>query len=237
MDNSNSISRAVLSGKMPSIILAAAALGFAFNSISAPNLSFTPTEEVAAPSAPARSQTNNGLVNKTLALSFTVVGASTPASELLATNEATRLPTARHYTHETRSVSFEIDGFAAPAIAKPVEVALSETNLIRMVKWAEVKPLLAAPGHLLIDARPAENFLANHIPGAISIPSETPDAALQAMMSRFPKDRLVTVYCGSESCHLSRAFAQRLVKLGFTNVQEMPGGIVEYSAAEQEATK
>jgi rhodanese-related sulfurtransferase len=237
MDDSNSISRAALSGTMPSIMLAAAAFGFAFNSVSAPGLSFTPTEEVAAPSAPARSQTNHGLANKTLALSFAALSASTPASELPATNEATPLPTARRYANETRSVSFEIDGFAAPAIAKPVEFELSENSRIRTVKWVEVKPLLAAPEHLLIDARPAENFLANHIPGAISIPSETPDADLEAMMSAFPKDRLVTVYCGSDSCHLSRTFAQRLVKLGFTNVQEMPGGLVEYLGAEKEPSK
>ena len=108
---------------------------------------------------------------------------------------------------------------------------------IRVVKWTEIKPQVESGTLLLIDARPAASYQLNHIPGAISIPPETSEADFLRLMAEYPKSRPIAVYCASESCHVSRALAQHLASLGFSQVNDMQGGMAEYLRGQQELIK
>jgi rhodanese-related sulfurtransferase len=120
--------------------------------------------------------------------------------------------------------------------AVPNSVSLG-IGTIPTVKWPGVKALLANGGLVLIDARSFESYETNHIPSAISIPAEISDSGLNLKTSKYSRSQPIVVYCASESCHLSAALALRLRQLGFTNVQDMKGGLAEYLLAEQESTK
>ena len=108
---------------------------------------------------------------------------------------------------------------------------------IRVVKWTDIKPQVESGTLLLIDARPAASYQLNHIPGAISIPPETSEADFLRLMAEYPKSRPIAVYCASESCHVSRALAQHLASLGFSQVNVMQGGMAEYLRGQQELIK
>ena len=52
-----------------------------------------------------------------------------------------------------------------------------------------------------------------------------------------PKDTAIVVYCGGEDCDESHELAEKLRKdLGYTNVKQMPGGIVEYRVSMSKPT-
>ena len=109
-----------------------------------------------------------------------------------------------------------------------VPASLAAVETIPSISWGEAKTLLAGGGFLLIDVRPPVEYRASHIPGAISIPAETPDTDLQIVMAPYPKNQPIIVYCASIGCPASRDFARRLASFGFLNVRDLPGGFVEY---------
>jgi rhodanese-related sulfurtransferase len=101
------------------------------------------------------------------------------------------------------------------------------------LKWPEVKALLAEKKIVLVDARLKANYDISHIPGAISLPATALAPELQAFATAYPKETHFVTYCGSDSCHMSHALAESLVKIcGYTNVSEMPGGWAEFNVAE-----
>lgn len=68
--------------------------------------------------------------------------------------------------------------------------AVQRTDLRRRIKRGEV---------VLLDVRPAEEFAAGHIPGAISVPLAT----LRRAVSRLPRDREIVAYCRGPYCVLA----------------------------------
>jgi rhodanese-related sulfurtransferase len=113
--------------------------------------------------------------------------------------------------------------------AQPVATPMKFPEL----KWPEVKALLSAKKIVLVDARLKANYDISHIPGAISLPATSTAPELQAFATAYPRDTHFVTYCGSDSCHMSRALAESLVKIcGYTNVSEMPGGFAEFIIAE-----
>ena len=103
---------------------------------------------------------------------------------------------------------------------------------IPSLKWPEVKAQLDAGKIVLVDARLKANFDIGHIPGAVLLPATSTADELRAFAEKYPKTTAFVTYCGSESCHMSHALAESLIKIcGFTNVSNMPGGYVEYTLA------
>ena len=99
----------------------------------------------------------------------------------------------------------------------------------------EIEALLG-PGakkanYLLIDARPASQYAAGHLPTAVSIPLpalETKGAQL------LPSNRetLLIFYCGGVSCGLSHKSAEIAKSLGFSKVKVYTGGEPGWNKAE-----
>lgn len=64
---------------------------------------------------------------------------------------------------------------------------------------------------VLLDVRPAREFEAGHLPGALSVPLED----LEARLTDLPRDRTIVAYCRGPFCTLSAEATRRLRALGF----------------------
>jgi rhodanese-related sulfurtransferase len=95
-----------------------------------------------------------------------------------------------------------------------------------------VKPLLAAGKLVMIDARAASAYQAEHIPGAMSLPAGSPTAEVSAFVAKHGKNTPYVIYCGSGQCGLSKMAADALISQGCSNVKVMPGGFSEYRVSE-----
>ncbi|MFE4711992.1 ArsR/SmtB family transcription factor [Paenibacillus sp. NPDC056722] len=65
---------------------------------------------------------------------------------------------------------------------------------------------------ILLDVRPAEEFDAGHIPGAVSVPMEELDTYLQGL----PKDTRIAAYCRGPYCIFSTQAVEKMQQEGFT---------------------
>jgi rhodanese-related sulfurtransferase len=77
---------------------------------------------------------------------------------------------------------------------------------------------------VVVDARYAETFALEHLPGAISLPWRDINETTTAHLSR---EAEYVVYCWNASCHASTKTAQRLEALGF-RVKELHGGLQDW---------
>lgn len=64
---------------------------------------------------------------------------------------------------------------------------------------------------LVLDTRPREEYLAGHIPGAVSVPLDE----LASAIRRLPKEREIVAYCRGPFCAYSRRAASLLRRRGF----------------------
>jgi len=124
-----------------------------------------------------------------------------------------------------------------PGVNSASTNAPAATNSAFALRWVEVEPLLTAGQVVLLDARAKAAYDIEHIPGAISLPAESQPAEFIAFAAKYPQNTAIVVYCGGGNCDLSHELREKLRKdLGYTNVREMPGGIVEWRVAEGKAT-
>ena len=79
---------------------------------------------------------------------------------------------------------------------------------------------------IVVDARWAEGYSAEHIPGAINLFCRSIDAVTTAALRR---DAEYVVYCWNESCHASTLAAERLEELGF-RACELHGGLQRWKS-------
>ncbi len=77
---------------------------------------------------------------------------------------------------------------------------------------------------LFIDARPAEQYAAGHIPGAISLPAQDFDKVFPAVADKIEASPFLVVYCEGEECSDSIHVAERLVEFGFLGTRVMVDG-------------
>ena len=77
--------------------------------------------------------------------------------------------------------------------------------------------------YIILDVRTIEEYNEGHIPNAICIPNETIG---EAVVNKLPnKEQLILIYC--RSGNRSKQAAQKLSKLGYTNLIEF-GGIIDW---------
>lgn len=94
--------------------------------------------------------------------------------------------------------------------------AISDEELLRRVRAGEVT---------LIDVRPREEYLAGHIPSAISLPL----ANLRKGISDLPKGREVVAYCRGPYCVMALDAVDILRRKGF-RAHRMEQGVLEWRA-------
>ncbi|GAB3250691.1 rhodanese-like domain-containing protein [Chitinimonas naiadis] len=87
---------------------------------------------------------------------------------------------------------------------------------------ADLKVALDAGDRVVvIDARSAEAYTLEHLPGAINLPHRTMDSVSTAHLDR---TALYVSYCDGIGCNASTKGALKLAQLGFT-VKELMGGL------------
>ena len=79
-------------------------------------------------------------------------------------------------------------------------------------------------GYIILDVRISQEYSEKHIAGAINVPNET--IGSEEIPELPDKDQLVLVYC--RSGNRSKQAAEKLVKLGYTNIVEF-GGIHDWT--------
>lgn len=102
--------------------------------------------------------------------------------------------------------------FEQPATLEPVE----GDELLRRVRTGEVT---------VLDVRPAEEYAAGHIPGAISIPVQ----ALAARLKELPAGRDVVAYCRGPYCVMAVEAVALLRAQGY-RAYRMEHGVVAWRA-------
>lgn len=100
----------------------------------------------------------------------------------------------------------------------------STNNTYRQISMDEAVAMMAEEsGYIILDVRTPSEFAEKHIPNAINIPNENIGTD---EISQLPdKDQLIMVYC--RSGRRSKEAAEKLVKLGYTNIVEF-GGIIDW---------
>ena len=100
-----------------------------------------------------------------------------------------------------------------------------QTNTYRQISVDEAIPMMAQEtGYIILDVRRPDEFAEGHIPNAINVANETIGTA---EIPELPdKDQLIMVYC--RSGRRSKEAADKLVKLGYTNIVEF-GGILDWT--------
>ncbi|MBE6645989.1 MAG: rhodanese-like domain-containing protein [Ruminococcaceae bacterium] len=97
-------------------------------------------------------------------------------------------------------------------------------NSYRQISMDEAVSLMKSEeNYIILDVRRPDEYAEGHIPGAINVPNEEIGAA---EITELPdKSQLILVYC--RSGRRSKEAAEKLVKLGYTNVVEF-GGILDW---------
>lgn len=103
--------------------------------------------------------------------------------------------------------------------------AQSEENIYRQITAEEAAAMMEEEsGYIILDVRTSQEYSEKHIAGAINVPNET--IGSEEIPELPDKDQLVLVYC--RSGNRSKQTAEKLVKLGYTNIVEF-GGINDWT--------
>jgi len=94
------------------------------------------------------------------------------------------------------------------------------------VSRAELLERTARGDVVVFDVRPPEEFVAGHIPGALSIPLDR----LEAAFAGLPKETLIVAYCRGPYCVLAPEAVERLRARGFT-ARRLADGMPEWRLA------
>lgn len=78
----------------------------------------------------------------------------------------------------------------------------------------------------VLDVRPAEEYAAGHLPGAINVPVEK----LESFLSKLPRRKEVVAYCRGPYCLMSFDAVEKLRKRGF-KAKRLQDGFPEWRAA------
>lgn len=137
----------------------------------------------------------------------------------------------KHYLVLLLVLSSLLVGCATPAPAAPKAApqatsvtAAQPTALPANVTPKMVEELRAADEIVIIDVREADEYAAGRIPGSIWIPL----GELAGRTDEVPTDKPVVMVC--RSGNRSAQAVQILQKAGFTNIHNMTGGMISWTA-------
>ena len=100
----------------------------------------------------------------------------------------------------------------------------NQTNTYRQITMDDAVTMMAQEtGYIILDVRRPDEYAAGHIPNAINVPNES--ISTDEIPELPDKNQLIMVYC--RSGRRSKEAAEKLVKLGYTNIVEF-GGILDW---------
>ena len=116
---------------------------------------------------------------------------------------------------------------AAIAVVGLLAGCSSSNDAIKKVDPVAFNNVVTQPGVIVLDVRTPEEFKTGHLVNAININLEGSDFASE--VSKLDKNSTVAVYC--RSGNRSGVATKQMAELGFTDMYDMQGGIVEWQAA------
>jgi rhodanese-related sulfurtransferase len=111
-------------------------------------------------------------------------------------------------------------------IDRVVETFLEDRDALEAVGAAALMERLSDGNVVVLDVRPEEEYRAGHIPGALSVPVDVLEAALQSI----PKDKEIVAYCRGPYCVFSDEAVRLLHRYGF-RARRLSEGFPEWRAA------
>jgi len=91
----------------------------------------------------------------------------------------------------------------------------------------ELKGLIDRGEVTVVDALPASYFDEQHLPGALNLVEDEVDARAPALLP--DKAAPIVTYCSNPACGNSQAVANRLARLGYSNVRKYADGIQDWA--------
>jgi rhodanese-related sulfurtransferase len=110
-------------------------------------------------------------------------------------------------------------------IDRVVETFLEDRNALEAVGAAALMERLSDGNVVVLDVRPEEEYRAGHIPGALSVPVDALEAALQAL----PKDKEIVAYCRGPYCVFSDEAVTLLRSRGY-QARRLAEGLPDWRA-------
>ena len=104
-------------------------------------------------------------------------------------------------------------------------------NGLKLLGISAVHQAVQSGAPRLLDARPAADFRAGHLPGALSLPFDLAADLLASMQIELPRDQPLITYCARNDCDEGLELALFLRRTGYTNVLLFAGGLAEWRAA------
>jgi rhodanese-related sulfurtransferase len=123
-----------------------------------------------------------------------------------------------------KAVSLAVAAIASVGLLAGCSSSNEATKKVDPVEFSEV---IAQPGVIILDVRTPEEFNAGHIENAINI--NVADSNFSSEVSKLDKNATVAVYC--RSANRSAVATKEMAELGFTDMYDMQGGIIDWEAA------
>ena len=98
-----------------------------------------------------------------------------------------------------------------------------------LITRSELEELIAANAVVVLDTLPEAYFAQVHLPGALNLVETNVDTLAASLIPT--KDSAVVTYCSNAACGNSQAVANRLERLGYTNVRKYRDGIQDWVEA------
>ncbi|MHA6731606.1 ArsR/SmtB family transcription factor [Devosia sp. A369] len=112
------------------------------------------------------------------------------------------------------------------AVQGLVDTYFTDVDALEPIEPDELLVRMSAESITLLDVRPADEFRAGHLPGAMNIDI----AILAERLAELPRDREIVAYCRGPYCVLSLQAVRALRAQGF-KVRRLRDGLPEWRAA------
>ncbi len=87
----------------------------------------------------------------------------------------------------------------------------------RIIDIQTLKQFLLRKKAALIDVRPAPEYNAGHIPGALNLPLKSPRNHKIEFVNRYDRNQIFIVYCSNVLCNQAERLAGELKMMGYQN--------------------
>lgn len=114
-------------------------------------------------------------------------------------------------------------GFALNALVREELQRFADDDPLEELNVEELKEKVARGEVLIIDARPAEEYLHGHLPFAVSFPL----SEFESLIAAIPSNVEVIVYCRGPFCAGAKLAVQRLRQAG-VRARRWKGGVLEW---------
>ena len=111
-------------------------------------------------------------------------------------------------------------------VDRVVKTYLEDREALEAVHVMELMERLSDGSVVVLDVRPEEEYRAGHIPGALSVPVDDLEAALQTL----PRDREIVAYCRGPYCVFSDEAVALLRSRGY-RARRLRQGLPDWRAA------